>query len=158
MLGRIITFIALLTTWLVFSGMMEPFFIICGIVSCVVALYISLKMTQEEDATEVRLGVTLRGLGYSLWLLKEIVISSVDVAVRIWKEKPDIAPILTWVPTKQTTDIGKTIYANSITLTPGTVCLNVEGDMMQVHALSQEGITSLRCGYMDDNISKMLGK
>ena len=58
----------------------------------------------------------------------------------------------------QKTDLAKVIYANSITLTPGTITLDVRDDKFLVHALSDEAAADLDTGEMDRRVSAMEGK
>jgi len=95
---------------------------------------------------------------YLLWLCKEIVISSIGVAAIVWKEKLDISPVLSWTKTGLKSDVSKTIYANSITLTPGTVCIEVDGDMVQVQSLTKEGMSEIKQGTMCKKIQTMVSK
>ena len=94
----------------------------------------------------------MRKLYYILWLTKEIAKSSFNVTKLIWSRDLRISPVMDWVKTKQTTDIGKTIYANSITLTPGTIAVYVEDKRLLVHSLEEAGLKDLENGEMDGRI------
>ena len=72
---------------------------------------------------------------YWLWLLKEIVKSSVDTARRALGPKSAVQPVVFNAPATQRTDLGLVIHANSITLTPGTVSLELDEGTIRVHAL-----------------------
>lgn len=74
---------------------------------------------------------------YAGWLLREIFLSNLKVARIILDPKLPIRPVLFWAPASQTSDIGRVIFANSITLTPGTISLDIteKGDQILVHAL-----------------------
>ncbi len=94
---------------------------------------------------------------YFMWLTKEMLVSSAVVALKTWQTKPDIKPRLTWVPTVQENDVGRALYANSITLTPGTVCTFVDDDQMQIHTILEGGIEGLREGNMDRRVAEVAG-
>ena len=70
----------------------------------------------------------------------------------------DISPTLLRVSASQKTDLGRVIYANSITLTPGTVSVDVEGGTILVHALSRDGAAALEEGEMDRRVTRMMGE
>ena len=72
---------------------------------------------------------------YWLWLLKEIVKSSVDTARRALGPKSAVRPVVFDAPATQRTDLGLVVHANSITLTPGTVSLELDKGTIRVHAL-----------------------
>jgi multicomponent Na+:H+ antiporter subunit E len=93
--------------------------------------------------------LTVRLLRYFLYLGKEILISNVDVIKRILTLGPvDISPQVMTLPAVKKTDLSQMIYANSITLTPGTVTLELSNDKIIVHALSKKGAADLKTGEM----------
>jgi len=77
------------------------------------------------------------------------------VVKHIWLGNTTISPTLKTIKASQKTDIGKVIYANSITLTPGTVTVNLEGDQIMVHALLRESIEGLQAGEMDRRVTRL---
>src|SRR3546814_10939326 len=68
---------------------------------------------------------------------------NIDVAKRVLSRGPDISPTVARLKITQRTDLARVIYANSITLTPGPVSVDVGHDAILVHALSREGIEGL---------------
>lgn len=89
---------------------------------------------------------------YIFWLLKEIAKASIAVTRLIWSRELKLCPVMDWIPTKQTTDIGRVIYANSITLTPGTITVCVESRRLLVHSLEASGLKDLEGGEMEGGI------
>ena len=87
-----------------------------------------------------------RSILYFLWLLKEILVSSLVVIRIIWSKNLGLDPVFEWVESEQENDTSLVIYANSITLTPGTVTVDVSKDMLLVYALDQSMIDSLKFG------------
>ena len=100
----------------------------------------------------------MRWIGYGPWLLWEIAKANWDVARIILKPSLPIKPRLMRIRASQKTDLAKVIYANSITLTPGTITLDVRDDKFLVHALSDEAAADLDTGEMDRRVSAMEGK
>lgn len=151
MINIFLVFISVFATWVVFSGFLNPFFLIAGLISSAIAVYFANKMKIIDYD---RYPVYLRADApfYLIWLLKEVFVSAIDVSIRVWQKKPDISPTLEFIPTSQTSDVAKALYANSITLTPGTVCINVVKDKLEVHALTKEGMKDLKMGNMDKRI------
>jgi len=74
----------------------------------------------------------------SLWLFGEVIKANFAVVKAVLRPDMEISPTLLTVPTPQKTDIGKTMFANSITLTPGTVSMDVDEGGILVHALLSE--------------------
>ena len=89
---------------------------------------------------------------YYMWLFKRIILSNISVVKHICLGNETISPTLTVITASQETDMGKVIYANSITLTPGTVAVNVTGDQILVHSLTRENIETLETGEMDRRV------
>ena len=92
---------------------------------------------------------------YIFWLIKEVVVSNFIVVKHIWLGNSSISPSFSKITCSQKTDMGKVIYANSITLTPGTVTVNMFGNQIVVHALLQENIDELKKGGMDRRVSEL---
>lgn len=90
---------------------------------------------------------------YWAWLGKEILVSNIDVTNRILKREMPIKPTLRRVTATPETDMGRAIYANSITLTPGTTAINFtpDGDIL-VHALHEDSLHELEAGEMAEHI------
>ena len=74
-------------------------------------------------------------LSYFTWLFIEIVKANVEVVKAVLSSDMEVSPVLTKIPTPQETDIARTMFANSITLTPGTVSVLMDDDHILVHAL-----------------------
>lgn len=150
---------AIFVIWLLLSGHYDAMFITMGIISTAITMRITLRMhASDRLATMVTYHVRPRVWLYQLWMFKEIIISSIVVTYRVWRGGKAISPITEDVPTTATTDYGKTYYANSITMTPGTVCLAVDDKKLRVHALHKSGIDSLKEGTMDGVITKAVEK
>jgi len=143
--------------WLLWSGHYTPLLISFGAVSCMLVVLLSHRMNIiDEEGVPVHLG--LRPFyDYAPWLLKEIVLANIDVARRILDPGLPIRPTIVWVRASQKGDLGRVIYANSITLTPGTVSIDMVGDQIAVHALSYEGAAEDMAGDMDRRVSNLEG-
>lgn len=157
MLHIISLFSVLMAIWLIFSGMFKPLLIMLGIASCSVVVFIAHRM-DVVDHEGHPLHLTWRAPIYWAWLAKEMLKSGIKVSMFVWKKDLGISPRLDWVKTEQNNDVARTIYANSMTLTPGTVCINVSDDRMQVHALEYGDIDALSEGEMDRKITRLVGK
>jgi len=149
--------ILLFLIWLLLSGYFQPFLLSLGVASSVLVVYIALRMdVADREAHPVHL--SLRIIGYWFWLLKEIWLAAVDVTKRVLARKPDISPVLIQLKTSQKTELGQVIYANSITLTPGTFTIRIFDDQILVHALSREAADALAEGEMDRRVTRVEGE
>jgi len=140
--------------WLLNSGHHTLLIVSLGLISIVLVLYIAHRMDVVDHESQP-LHLTLKIPGYLLWLTKEIILSNISVVKHIWLGNETISPILTTINASQKTDIGKVIYANSITLTPGTVAVDLVGDQITVHALLRENIDVLDAGEMDHRVCRL---
>lgn len=125
-----------------------------GVISIAFVVYIAHRMdVVDHESQPVHL--TLKIPAYYTWLMKEIIRSNLVVVKHIWLGNKSISPVFATITASQKTEIGKVIYANSITLTPGTVSVNLEGDRILVHALLQESIKDLESGEMDRRVTQL---
>ncbi len=140
--------------WLLNSGHNTSLMLSLGALSIAFVLYIAHRMDVVDHESEP-LRLTLNLPGYFVWLIKEIVLANILVVKHIWLGNRTISPALATIKVNQKTEIGKVIYANSITLTPGTVTVALEGDQFMVHALLDESIKDLEAGEMDRRVTEL---
>lgn len=133
--------------WFMLSGHTEILMIVLGILSTLLTIFLSHRM-KIIDHESYPLHLSVRLLRYYLFLAKEIIVANVDVIKRILTPGRSISPKIITLPANQQTDLSKVIYANSITLTPGTVTLDLSGNELKVHALTNEGAEDLQTGRM----------
>ncbi len=141
-------------TWVLWSGHLEVLLLGLGVLSCVLVLVLSRRMGVIDDEG-ARVGAAWRLARYTPWLLWQIVLANVDVARRILNPKLPIAPRLIRIKAKQRSALGRTVFANSITLTPGTVSVDLEGDEIVVHALTAEAARELQQGAMNARVARL---
>ena len=135
----IVLFLHLMVVWLLLSGHYELGMIGFGVL--------------DPESLPVQLG--LKPFLYIPWLLKEIVKANIDVAKIVLDPALPISPRLIRVRASQRTEVGQVIFANSITLTPGTITLDVRDGSMLVHALTQAGADGLQTGDMDARVAAL---
>jgi multicomponent Na+:H+ antiporter subunit E len=150
-------FAVLYGTWLLLSGIWEPFLMISGAICCTIVVAIAHRM-DVVDGEGHPIGLSWRVLFYFPWLFWQILVSNVAVAKLILSRKLAISPTCGMVPASQKTAAGLVSFANSITLTPGTVSLSVFPDRIQVHALTRAGFEDLMQGEMDRRVSRFEGR
>jgi multicomponent Na+:H+ antiporter subunit E len=142
--------------WISLSGYFTPFLLGAGLASSIAVLLFALRMTViDREGFPIRLG--LAALTYWPWLIVEIVKSAWDVSRIILHPRLPISPVWVQVKASQRTAIGRVTYANSITLTPGTITLEAEGDEFTVHALTRAGAEGLAEGTMDRRVTRFEG-
>lgn len=141
-------------TWLLLSGHFDALLLGLGVLSCALVLFLSRRMAVIDRETQP---LHLAGVlpGYWLWLLGQILRSNLDVVRRILSPRPDITPTMVRIAVHEKTELAQTIFANSITLTPGTVSVSLQGGTVEVHGLARENVETLAGGEMQRRVLAM---
>lgn len=134
MLRGLFLALGLFGLWLLLSGVYKPLWIGLGAASAIAVTFLISRMdVLDSEAVPLQMrGSTFR---YWAWLQGEIVKANIAVARILLRPKLGISPAITRVTPTQSTDIGRVTYANSITLTPGTVTIDADGSEFIVHAI-----------------------
>lgn len=145
----LIFFLAVL--WWVLSGYTKILLISLGVVSVLFAAFVARRMNVVDDESHpFHLSMKLvRYWGYLLW---QIVVSNIKMVQIILSPNPDINPRIVTVKITQNSALGKVVLGNSVTLTPGTVTLEIEGDTMVVHALNEATALDIERGSFDQRV------
>jgi|TARA_B110000305_G_scaffold89856_1_gene101348 multicomponent Na+:H+ antiporter subunit E len=137
-LKTFLTSIFMVALWLMLSGIYKPMLIGFGIVSVALVMVIVRRMDQV-DGDHVRISIKpIQFFFYVLWLFIEIAKSNWRVTKIVLARTMPIRQNLFEVPYSQTSDLGQVIFANSITLTPGTLTIETETGDFLIHALSYD--------------------
>lgn len=156
---RVIGFVVVLAGfWLINSGYFKPLLLAFGVVSIILVLFLIERMRKNDNESFPVFMPSLKLPGYLLWMVWQIILSNIDVAKRIWLGKSSISPVIITLRASQKTEVGKVLYANSITMTPGTVTLSVRDNVFEVHALTRASAGDLQKGGMDRRIKALEGK
>ncbi len=154
----VLVFILLMVNWVIFSGLLDAFHLTLGILSCLLVTRLSADLVFENHAMSMgqRAGQAGRLACYLAWLLWQVVLSNMHVLKLALTSAgaKDIQPRMVRFKTKLKTDFGKYALANSITLTPGTVTVRIEGDVFTVHAISKFAADGLT-GDMEARVARV---
>jgi multicomponent Na+:H+ antiporter subunit E len=133
--------------WLGLSGQLNGLMISLGLASTISIIVIAHRMDSIDHETfPAHMNFLL--LRFWLFLAREIVVANIDVIKRIFKPGKNISPQLFELPLTLKSDVSRVIYANAITLTPGTVSTNLDKRTVTVHTLSIEAARDLSSGRM----------
>ena len=148
--------VILFAFWLLLSGYFVPFLLTMGAVSAVAVAMLGRRMDLiDHEGYPIRLSWRL--IFYWPWLFKEIAKSAWDVSRIILNPRLPISPTLVRAKTSQKTTVGVVTYANSITLTPSTISVDVKQGEILVHALTREAAAGLLEGEMDRRVTRFEG-
>jgi multicomponent Na+:H+ antiporter subunit E len=153
----VIRAVALLGIWLLFSGHYDVFHVSAGVVSVALILVLnhrlySVRLYPGDVHRRMRIG---RAFGYLAWLVKEVVVAALQVARIVLSPRMPVDPSLIEFHSELPNAGSQTILANSITLTPGTVTLDIDHGVFLVHAISDASGASLVEGVMQARVARL---
>ena len=157
MLQKLGLFIALCVGWILWSGYFKPLLLGLGLASALVCTYLALRMRKADgEGSQFKILQHVHQLAtYWPWLLLEIAKSNIEVSKIILSGKMSVDPVMIRLKAGQSTEMGQVIYGNSITLTPGTITVDIDDGELLVHALTQSGADGLHEGEMDRRITAL---
>jgi multicomponent Na+:H+ antiporter subunit E len=134
----------------------DAFFTGCGVASCLFVTWLASRRMKIVDEEGHPVHLAWRGVSYALWLAWQIVLSNWDVFKRVWSPVLPIAPCIVKVPYATRTDFGTALYANSITLTPGTVTIDIDPEKREltIHCLTRGVADDLQAGGMQERVKR----
>ena len=133
--------LTLLVSWVLWSGIYKPLLLWLGLFSCLLSVWLAERLGFFQHVLPLR--VLLRLPAYWWWLLGEVIKSSLEVARLVLSPSLPISPTMVKLRTTEASDVGKVILGNSITLSPGTVTIDVHEDRLLVHCLTRESALDL---------------
>jgi multicomponent Na+:H+ antiporter subunit E len=142
--------------WLALSGHYTPVLIGAGAVCSVLCVMAAIRL-RAADAEGHPIELFRGALTYLPWLGWEIAKSAWTVTKIVLHPRPPISPTMTTVRASQKSTAGIATYANSITLTPGTITVGVDDNVLTVHALTRDGALDLEGGGMDRRVTRFEG-
>ena len=151
----IITFVILLLCWVIWSGQFDAWHLSLGVISCIIVTYLSSDLLFKREKFQKRdITDTTRFIKYVPWLIYQIMLANVHVAKLVFKPRLPIQPSLITFPTKLKKGISLLTFANSITLTPGTITAEIKAEgHYVVHALDRTVADDLLSGEMENRVA-----
>lgn len=145
--------------WLALSGLFDVFHVTLGIISVVLVILVNYRLRnyhffREETSPGIRLNL-FRFLLFIPWLVKEIVIASLQVAFIVLHPRVPANPAVLRFKTHLPNMRAKVILGNSITLTPGTLTLWIKNDEFLVHSLADFSSNSILSGSLPLQVARL---
>jgi multicomponent Na+:H+ antiporter subunit E len=149
--GSVIIFIVLMITWLLISASVDWQHILVGFFLMFMLTLLWNQLTiDEQGKTKVTWRQFKLFMRYILFLELEIVIANFHVAAIVLSPKMPISPGLIVLKIDLKKDLPRVLYANSITMTPGTITVDLEGDRLLVHGMTKHHAFGVRSWYLYD--------
>jgi len=153
----ILTWIVLAAFWIGLSGYFDAIHLTWGFVAVTLVTVIAVRTPREGSSVGTEIGRIGRLFRYVPWLLWQIALANWDVALRVLGVRPVDPRVIRYRPPVES-DFGRVALANSITLTPGTVTMEIEEDgAFLVHAIAQPAADGLLDGAMAEHIRRVEG-
>jgi multicomponent Na+:H+ antiporter subunit E len=153
MLHRAILFVLFYAFWILMSGHYTPFLLAAGAASSAAVVWLAARMdVADREGQPVHLGRS--AFLYWPWLVKEILKSAIDVSKRILDPRLPVSPTVVRFRPGQKTVLGLVTHANSITLTPGTLSVEVGPERFVVHGLTRESAGAAVDSEMDRRVTR----
>jgi multicomponent Na+:H+ antiporter subunit E len=161
-MNSIVLFVSLMAFYVVLSGQVTNGFLMIAGAVCSAALVLLCRRLGIVDDEGVPYRYWWRTILYLPYLIKEIYKANMDVLKIVWRPGPlKIRPQMVKVPHDLKTSYALVTYCNSITLTPGTVTVEVGENELLIHALNDEiaaGVADIGPGSMQDRCRRIEGK
>ncbi len=157
--GQLIQAVMLMAVWLILSGNYDFLHILYGLISVAFVVWLNHRLSVLPLEGEERCGentiIFSRLMLYLPWLLWQVVQSGIYVAGVVLKPNPRLAPSIVRFTSRQPGVMARVILGNSITLTPGTITLAINGDIFTVHALTADTAAGLVHGDMEHRVANL---
>jgi multicomponent Na+:H+ antiporter subunit E len=146
--------VLLAAAWLLWSGFFTPLLLALGAFSCGLVVYLAHRLHLfDTDVFAIRL--SLRLFRFWAWLAGEVIRSSVEVARLVLSPKLPISPTVVRFQSTSNHPVDSAILGNSITLTPGTLTLSIDGGEFLVHSLTEQAAREIQGGEMDRRVAAL---
>lgn len=150
------TALPLFAFWLAVTGTLDPVELALGaVLSILLALWASRFLWPAEEAPLLSLRQTGRFVLYLGYLLKSIVVAAIGVAEVVLDPRMPIEPVMVVHRTSFKRLVSRVAFANSITLTPGTLTVEVDGDRFLIHCLHERFADDIASGDLEKRIARV---
>lgn len=146
-------FVFLFIVWVLWSGVYKPLLLGLGLFSCFLSVWLAKRLGFFHHGIQLKSLFRLPALWG--WLLIQVIKSSIHVARIVLTPSLPIRPKLVEITTAEQSETGKVILGNSITLSPGTVTIDVHGERLLVHCLTNESTADLGSGELELRIARL---
>ena len=145
----------LIIFWIINSGYFKPLLLELGAFSVIAVVFLTWKMKKQDGEFFPLIMPSFKLPSYLFWMCGQIISANIDVAKRIWLGRKSISPVIFQISSSQKTELGRTLFANSITITPGTITLFVDKNTLEIHALTKQAADELKKGELDTRVSAL---
>ena len=157
-LGRLAAFVLLYIFWITLSGKFDLFHLSLGGLCSLLVAFLSHDLLFTNIKAEKRHLSSVRFIVYLFWLIYQVIMANFHVAYLVLSPKMPIEPRMVKFKTTLTGDISTVTLANSITLTPGTITVDIIDGKFYVHAVSKKTGDQLLTGKMEQRVAHVFSE
>ena len=149
---KFLVLLFLIGVWLLLSGLYKTLILFFGAISVIIVMFVMSEM-ERKDGYNIKVNLKVfSAFRYFFYLIKEISKSNFTVAKLLLSRKIILNQKFIHVPFSQNSEVGQVVFANSITLTPGTVTVELENEKFLVHALNADDSTANELSTMNKRV------
>jgi multicomponent Na+:H+ antiporter subunit E len=156
-LSFVAVFLILAAFWVLLSGIFDAYHLTLGLLCCLLVAAVSHDLMFRNIGSGKKLKTFVRFCTYLPWLMWQIVLANLHVAWLVLNPR-GIDPRVTHLKTKLKSNFSKVTYGNSITLTPGTITMDIDGENFYVHSLSKKVADDLEGGDMERRVAHVFSE
>lgn len=158
-LRNVALFLGLFAFWLALSARLDPLFVGLGLVSALLGTLFAVRLVDGVMGEEPRQRIRIWPLiTFHIWLLAKIPPAGLAIALVVLDQRRPPRPGVVHFRTNLSHPIARTLFANAITLVPGTMTLNVDGDTFTVHAFTPAAMADIASGETQCRIARAFGE
>ncbi|MCD9623051.1 Na+/H+ antiporter subunit E [Rhabdothermincola salaria] len=153
-------FLGLTAFWVVLSGRTDPLFLAMGLATTTIVTAVTARLVSSAlaaDKAPIPLSrvplLVGRWVGFVLWMAGRILVSSVQIGVLAVRPRLSLAPCEVRFRTQLQSPLARTLLTNAISLVPGTITVDIDGDEIWVHALSPAQVGDLTSGRLQNKVA-----
>ncbi|WP_051569154.1 Na+/H+ antiporter subunit E [Alkaliphilus transvaalensis] len=154
--SSLLLIILLFVFWLILSPALSLETVVLGLIASLGVVIFNLDLSFDENETSFySIKGIIKLISFIGILLIEIVKANIGVAKIVLSPKMPISPTFVKVPLTLKKEMNRVLYANSITLTPGTLSVDINEDEILVHALTQEYADGMKGNILEKYITRL---
>jgi multicomponent Na+:H+ antiporter subunit E len=155
-------FVVLCAFWFALSGRSDPLFVVTGLVTAAAVTLVTTRLTRTSlrpDGARIPASrlptAVVRALGFAAWMGWRILVASVQLAVIVLSPRMPLQPCTVRFRTSLTRPLARAPRSYAFSLVPGTLTVDIDGDLIVVHALSPHQLDDLVSGRLQNKVAAM---
>jgi multicomponent Na+:H+ antiporter subunit E len=154
-MAGLLTALPLFLFWLVLTGSVRPLDLALGALFSAMVGAWAARFLWAGDPPHLTIRTAGALIGYVVHLLKSVVVAAVHVAEVVVDPRMPVDPLVIEYRTALSTDTARTAFANSVTMTPGTLTVEIEGETLLIHCLAERFADEITSGELERRVARV---